>query len=108
MKTQPENQTNIGSNGEDFQVVDAKGRKIGAMVTTFEIDYVEIQEDSQSFWRQAPGHYFVMCPQATRDGKPYGACQRDQLFTTEAERNAARAKYFAGARKRAAKLGQQK
>lgn len=101
MKTEPTNQTNIGSNSEDFQIVDSKGRKIGAMVHTFEMDYVE----SEAGWsNQAAGHYFVLCPQALRNGRHFGAAQHDQLFTTEEARNKARAKYFAGARKRAAKI----
>jgi uncharacterized protein YbaA (DUF1428 family) len=47
---------------------------------------------------------FAMKVSATRDNKDFGAMQSWQVFETEADRDAAKAKYLDGARKRAAKL----
>lgn len=94
-----------------FGIKDERGREIGADidtgVTTFRLVTQE-EWDSQPSW--GGGYYTVpagdqywYCPQATRNGKKYGALQRQQFFPTAAERDAAVEKYLANAKKRAAK-----
>lgn len=86
----------------DFGVYDRLGRKIGAQVRTSENTFAVNEEGSWGYLR-APGRYFSFYPQATRNGVRYGAAQNEKHFDTAAERDAAVAKYLAGARKRAAK-----
>lgn len=100
-KTKATDKTNRQTANVSFDVVDKKGRLIGAKVYTFEIDFIEIESDSGSYWTIAPGHYFGFIPQATRNGQDYGAIQNFRLFLTPAERDDAIAKYLAAARKRA-------
>src|SRR5687767_2683742 len=101
MKTQSSKYYNQSSKSEQYGVVDAKGREIGACVFAFEVDYTEIPEDSLGWSSTPPGHYYGFIPQAQRGGENFGASQCAKLFTTEKERDAAAAKYLAGARKRA-------
>lgn len=83
---------------EAFGVRDSKGREIGADVYL----YNNIRsEDHLSRYRDAEGNPFAYSPQATRDGSKYGASQTTYFFPTQEARDAAVAKYFSGARKRA-------
>lgn len=87
----------------DFGVTDARGRKIGAVVTFSLVEFVEKTEDRSWGYRRPAGMYLALCTQATRNGKHYGATQDDQFFATEAEREEAAAKYLKSARARAVK-----
>lgn len=72
--------------------VDAKGRVLGVMVKTWECDAVEgpaPEEGYQSGHNLAPGAYFCARIQATKNGKPWGATQPTQYFTTQDERRKA-------------------
>jgi len=68
---------------------DAKGRQLGQRVTTWEADLVAEPENNQSYFiRLAPGHYWMAHVQQLKDGKSWGASQREHFFDTEAERDA--------------------
>lgn len=90
-----------------FGVNDTKGRGIGARITTFILTYKARTDGQRSGTICDPDKigksFFAFVPQATRGGVPYGASQVTQEFSTEAERDAAIAKYLAGAAKRAMK-----
>jgi len=94
------------STHHEFGCCDSKGRTIGATIYTGQCEIVELPADKEvwSFMTLEPGIYYTFCPQATRAGKSFGACQSVQYFKTAAERDAKVAKYLAGAAKRAAKL----
>lgn len=87
----------------EFPYVDSRGRKVGARIARFEATYTEVGQDARSWYSRAPGHYFAFHPWATRNGQRYGASQREQFFSTEAEREAAIQKYLKAAFKRASK-----
>lgn len=88
----------------DYEVKDRLGRRIGAEIRFLPCEVVALPDDAPSYWRgPAVGQYFAASFNATRDGVRYGASQRQKLFATAAERDAARDKYLADARKRAAK-----
>lgn len=87
----------------EFDIEDAKGRRIGVHVKTYEVDFVEASEGQYSSCNLPVGHYFALNCHATRDGASYGAYQKTQFFTSEAERSEALEKYLANAKKRAAK-----
>lgn len=92
-----------------FDARDRFGRTIGAKAYTWEESYAEAADSTPSATYHhyiVPGCYFGFCPQALRDGRKYGAVQHDQLFTTEEARDAAVARYFADAERRAAKAAQ--
>lgn len=101
MRTKPMNPTNMTTVQVDFEVVDSKGRMIGSRITTWECDFVECPDGSGWYSNIAPGHYYQYEPHATRDGVTYGAMQGSKMFTTEAERAQAIARYLLGARRRA-------
>lgn len=86
----------------DFGYVDAKGRRIGCALYRVKVEWVEAP-DAKWGWKVPRGQY-RLCVQAERNGVSYGACQADQYFESEEAREAAVAKYLAGAKKRAAKL----
>jgi hypothetical protein len=88
----------------DFGVADKRGRAIGALVETETVTFVPAPVGATSGWHRAPGTFFRLCVQATRNGKEYGASQPDHYFATEAERVAAITKMLAGSRRRAAKV----
>lgn len=101
---------NVSHTDHDFGHLDAKWRTIGARVTTWEQDMEAVTEEEATAWRWgwyavAPGHWYIFCPHATRNGATYGALQSTQWFTTAAERDRAIAKYLKGAAKRAEKIG---
>jgi len=84
-----------------YPVTDAAGRAIGAKVSTWEATFGPSPPEDSSWWSLAPGHYFACRMQATRNGKPYGATQKAQYFTTPEARKAAIQKYLDAAAKRA-------
>jgi hypothetical protein len=88
----------------DFGVRDSKGRVLGANVATGRRVFEAAQVGNGSWWTLAPGTHFYFCPQATRDGRGFGATQGARYFATAAERDAAVARYLDSARKRAAKV----
>jgi len=88
----------------DFDACDAKGRALGTRVCTYVGVYTDAPTGANWYFRVPVGTYFTFSPHATRNGQPYGAWQPDQVFTTEAERDAALTAYLAGARKRALKV----
>ncbi len=104
MSTQQKDHTNQGGASENFGIVDEKGREIGASVHTFEVDFVEVPAGTWGAYNTTAGHYFGFFPRALRAGKGFGAIKPNQLFATASERDAAVAKYLAGARKRASKI----
>lgn len=80
--------------------VDAKGRKMGTLVTQFECDFVEVTETSnRGYYTRAPGKYFAALIQASKDGKSWGSSQRTQYFATSKERDTAVSKRLAKAAK---------
>ena len=82
---------------------DAKGREIGGFFTISEVTYSAAPEGATWGYPRAPGVVITGCPQATRDGNPYGASQRAIEFPSiEAARAGADA-YFAKAAKHAGK-----
>ncbi len=86
-----------------FGINDRLGREIGASIISFEDTFTQIPDDSRSWYTMAPGTYFGATCMATRNGRLYGASQRDRHFKTAAEREEAIAKYLTDARKRASK-----
>lgn len=86
----------------EFDFTDLKGRRIGYEIRLYEAQFVEIGEDHSGIFykKMLPGYYFMFYPQATRDGKKYGACQQDRFFKTKEEREIAIKKYIESARKR--------
>ena len=98
-------QTDMGHEVHDFGVKDTRGRAIGAKVYYREIELVEFTpEQYQVYYALPAGYYYVATMRATRNGADYGASQPRKYFTTEAERDAAVAKYLKQARSRALKL----
>lgn len=100
------NWMNTGRIERDFGVADSKGRTIGAAVNLVECDRtVEVK----ALWMapQNPalpaGHVFGFRPMAMRGGKTFGAISHEQWFDTAEQRDAAVARYFVNAEKRAQK-----
>lgn len=94
----------IGNNTqrrETFEVRDRKLRSVGALVNIAMAEATE--SDGVGYGGYEPGLYWSFRPSATRSGVEYGATQPRQYFKTEAEMEAAIAKYFASAKKRALK-----
>jgi len=92
-----------------FGVVDAKGRALGCRVSiTFEpASWVVNPGDDAHRWHgESHDARFSFSPQATRDGKAFGAVpvRAWAYFGTLAAARAHAAKYVAGARKRAEKV----
>jgi hypothetical protein len=101
MKTQQTKQTNQGHYTQGFELEDKMGREIGNIMHTFEVDFIQIPEESNSWFNQPIGHYYGMRPQATRNNKPYGPWQPERFFNTLDERTQAIDKYIVDAKKRA-------
>lgn len=104
-----ENPANTGRVERAFDAWDSKGRRIGARANLLEADRTIF---TTSVWvpdgQEAPppkpaAHVYGFWPCATRDGEWFGASHPCSWFDTTAERDAAIAKYFAGAEKRAMK-----
>lgn len=89
-----------------FDYVDSKGRRIGGRVSLSTVNVVADETgDSSLLARDWLGFRFVACPGALRDGRSFGAIQRNHYFETVEERDAYVVKYFRDAEKRAAKSG---
>lgn len=88
----------------DFGVSDRFGRKVGARITSYEVDFAEAPPEAYSGYTISEGHYYAMQVSATRNGEPYGASQPNQHFKTIEERTKAIDKYLKEAGKRAVKL----
>ncbi len=90
-----------------FKVFDSKGREVGARVSFYNVTVTELTGNPASYYTVDSaaelGEFFAFCPQATRNGEGFGACQSFRHFRTVAERDAAVAKYFKDAEKRATK-----
>jgi len=88
----------------DFGVVDARGRKVGAVIYRYTLTIAELPVDdwdSGLARRSLLGTWYAVTGRATRDGEEFGSGHPERLFATEAEREAYIAKHLAGARKRA-------
>lgn len=88
-----------------FGINDKYGRPIGAYIYRWTIKFTPAPEGA-TYWTnvEALGMKYAFSPQATRNGKNYGALQADRYFETKAERDAAIARYLKNARQRAGKL----
>jgi hypothetical protein len=95
--------TDMQTTEEDFGTQDAKGRRIGARIRTWETLAETAAPDACMYYHLAPGTYFTLDVQATRDGTRFGASQHLRYFATAAERDNALARYLIDARKRAAR-----
>jgi len=105
MRTMRQPATNVATQTFDFGCNDKRGRAMGAEITTYEVDFVEIVENCNGgFYTHVPGHYFAFNPHTTRNGNGYGPVQPDYYFTTVAERQSAIDKYLTNSKKRALKL----
>jgi hypothetical protein len=89
---------NLVSETRTFDNVDAKGRKHGIRVITWDAVFVAQDDQQASYWTKAPGFYYAACIEATKNGTQFGAGQPAQFFATVAERDAAIAKRDAAAR----------
>lgn len=87
----------------NFAARDRFGRIIGANWNCATVTFAPALAGARSWSSlvKQPGTYFSLWTTALRDGGSYGASQRERIFTTEAERDAAVRKYIADARKRA-------
>lgn len=81
--TAEKNTTQIDSNETD-----SKGRVIGKVVVTWEADVIPAPKTAVCYMTLGRGYYYVANVQATRDGSPFGASQRDKYFATRDERDA--------------------
>lgn len=89
----------------DFDLRDERLRRLGARVS-YTVKTFEPAPDGSggpSFYDVEPGSYFCAHLQATRDEADFGAFQKDRIFATAEEREAAVEKYLAEAKKRASK-----
>lgn len=100
MHTIQQNQSASTTQYISFAVVDSKGREVGAIIRTYEVDFIE-DAYATCYWEHPAGHFFLFEPRATRDQQRYGACQGWKSFATAAERAQAVQTYLAAARKRA-------
>ena len=106
MTTTLTKKTNFGEQDRteySFGVTD-KGRDVGAAVSVFEVDFVPVDDPSlASGYTMAPGHYFAMNGNGTRDTVNYGSGSSTSYFTSAADRAAAADRYLKAARSRAVK-----
>jgi len=77
----------------DFGLLDSRGRKIGAIISRYEVDVIEMPPGSTGGMRfRSPrigvGVWPVGAVQMTRDGKSYGASFHSEVFSTSEEREA--------------------
>ena len=99
--------TETGSDVRGFGVHDAKRREIGATVYLGTASFTRKSDNATHWYPVDPARIgkkmFYFTPSATRAGEAYGASQTANFFFSEDERDAAVAKYFAAAEKRAQK-----
>ena len=94
----------IRTTNVEFGQADERGRKIGAKIREDEVRMEALPEDHHGAYSTlAPGLYFVLRTQATRNGLEYGATQMARHFTTEVERIHALGSYLRTAELRAMK-----
>lgn len=92
-----------------FNVFDGRGRLIGAHITRGRLTITRDKPRAESDYRgrhcrpDELGDWFTFTPHATRDAHGYGACQSQQQFRTELERETAIGKYLQAAERRAKK-----
>lgn len=91
----------------DFDTVDNKGRKIGALIVR-ETETYDVMTDADmksSSWRSLvkPGVWFTYRIQTTRNGSSFGASQAKHYFATVEERDVAIHAHLARSMKAAAK-----
>lgn len=79
---------------------DEKGREVGVLVYTREVEFVEIEADAVSWRTHAPGRFIEVRVQAARNGFPYGAWQREHYAADAAASSAHIAKAIAATRAR--------
>ncbi|MBC8984075.1 hypothetical protein IAI52_27900 [Pseudomonas lurida] len=105
MKAKITNQTTAATSQLGFGYYDSFGREIGMMTCVWEVDVVEVDGVAITYHTgfSEPGHYFAAETQATRNGKAYGASQRDQYFKTCEERDVYLARRWADSLKAAKK-----
>lgn len=104
-RTNLSDSANVETRRIDFGLVDERGRAIGVLVTTYEVDATPVPaEQRYGGYDMEPGHYFVAYVHATRNGEHFGALQRSGYFTTERMRDAYVADRVAAARKRYTRL----
>jgi hypothetical protein len=98
-----ETEKNVAIVHNNFGVLDERGRMIGAKIRTSEITRTKkrMVEFGCMCLESQLGFHYEFIPQATRDGKPFGASQLGDIFRTIEERNVAIKKYLESARKRA-------
>jgi hypothetical protein len=89
----------------EFPQSDRLGRQIGILVDTMMVSFIELPEGGEpvSYYKHAPGVFFAVRAQATRNSIAYGATQSIEYFETEAKRAAYIAKRVDTARKAAQK-----
>lgn len=100
------NWANTGRIERDFGVADSKGRTIGAAVNLVECDRtveVEVLWMAPQNPALPAGHVYGFRSMARRAGAVFGAISREQWFDTAEQRDAAVARYFVNAEKRAKK-----
>lgn len=86
----------------DFGMMDEKGRRLGCEIFLSVETFTPAPDGAVCYYCDIrPDTYFAFKPQATRNGKPFGATQSTRRCMTEAEREAAIATYINGARNRA-------
>lgn len=93
----------------DWEVFDAKGRRVGARVYRFMASTVEITPELGAMHsicnREDIGTWFVFRTDALRDGKPFGpgSSWYAHRYQTEADRSAAIEKFLKASKARALK-----
>jgi len=101
MLTIQTNLINLVDTYVSFVVADRQGRRLGAEVLTWEVDFAQAPETAEwGYEAIPPGHYFAFRPQATRNRQPYGASQLPRFFSTATRRDTAVAAYLSQARRR--------
>lgn len=102
-----QNTVKTGRQARDFNVLDKKGRAIGGVANLYEADRTIAERELYVSCPQGEvkpaGRVYGYSPHATRDGEWFGAIQGTQWFDTAEQRDAAVARYFANAEKRAKK-----
>ena len=91
--THKANQTEYQDKHYDFGKVDRFGRKIGAYIIVYEVDFIQAPPESNSGYTVETGHYFALIVSASRNANSYGASQPSRYFHTINEREIAIAKY---------------
>jgi hypothetical protein len=93
--------TNVVAQHVDFGLKDTRGRSIGYLITTSEVDFVPASHRLVYTHDMAPGHYFVLDPHYTANGKLYGISAPRRYFPSAISRSFAIDKIVEEARSRA-------